>query len=134
MFKGVCPSPELMHLRGHNLTYTHGANVVPDPLPAQNLDLRCTMPRVKNTASRVSHSKAMVMKKLQKAASKAGSIMKAAASANGLIHTGKLKVPFKPASAASIKAAKKGLLKQLKRRYFFVSIHVMLVIHVTDSL
>jgi hypothetical protein len=30
--------------------------------------------------------------------------------------TGKLKVPFKPASAASIKKGKKVLIKQLKRR------------------
>jgi hypothetical protein len=62
------------------------------------------MVRVKNTA-----------KVLQKHAALAKKAKKAMADAKGLvIHTGKLKVPFKPAS--SLTSTKKGLVKQLKRR------------------
>ena len=68
------------------------------------------------------------MKKLASAASKAKALAtavktKPAASNDGLIHTGKLKVPFRPASSSSsssksaVVKAKKGLLKQLKRRW-----------------
>jgi hypothetical protein len=62
------------------------------------------MVRVKNTA-----------KVLQKHAALAKRAKKVMANAKGLVHTGKLKVPFKPA-AKSLASAKKGLVKQLKRR------------------
>jgi histone H3 len=69
------------------------------------------MPRVKNTARKLpllpSSKKAHVLKKIKKAAEAANTIMKGS---GGLVHTGKLKVPFKP-------AGKKGLIKQLKRRW-----------------
>lgn len=115
LFKVGLLHTELVHFGWHNLTYTRSIARGLKPIVAQTLTQQHVhMVRIKNTASRVSPSKAMVMKKLQKAASKASSIMKASAtSANGLFHTGKLKVPFKP---ANLKAAKKGLLKQLKRR------------------
>ena len=66
------------------------------------------MPRIKQTPSRTvvkvgKGAKKLVLKKIADAASKA----------KALIHTGKLKVPFKPASIAH---AKKGLIKQLRRR------------------
>ncbi len=67
------------------------------------------MPRIKHTAAR----KSVVMKKLKKAAASAGAIVKGSGGGN-LVHTGKLKMPFKKAS--DIKAAKKGIIKQLKRR------------------
>jgi hypothetical protein len=70
------------------------------------------MPRIKHTAAK----RSVVMKKLQKAAASAGAIMKG--SGGGLIHTGKVKPLFKKAS--DIKAAKKGIIKQLKRRSFFM--------------
>lgn len=93
------------------------------------------MPRIKNTAVRKGrpHSsssskllpgssssggggrKAAVMKKIAEAAKKAKIL-----AAGGVIHTGKLNVPFRPAHEGSIANAKKGLLKQLKRRLEFI--------------
>lgn len=79
------------------------------------------MPRIKTTAvkKRVKQAptKAIVLKKVKNAAARAKELMMKGAGEGGtLIHTGKLKVPFKPATAVSIAKAKKGLLKQLKRR------------------
>lgn len=94
------------------------------------------MPRIKNTAkrigaassssSKISTSKALVLKKIKNAAAKASAIMKAGGgntkSSDGLIHTGKLKVPFKPASGVLLH--KKTLIKQLKRRWVsFKGVH-----------
>jgi hypothetical protein len=68
----------------------------------------------------MSPAKVAVMKKLANAASKKAkkvlSTAEGKSAGAGVIHTGKLKVPFKPASAAQVALAKKGLLKQLKRR------------------
>ena len=80
------------------------------------------MPRIKNVPIRKlptsgnnssAMNKAAVMKKL----AKAKALMAMNSSGKGaVIHTGKLKVPFKPASATSVAMAKKGLIKQLKHR------------------
>ncbi len=83
------------------------------------------MPRIKQVPTSTakhhhrhpSSSKAFVMKKLATAASKAKALMTMKKGSNETSSTtGKLKVPFKPASAAQVALAKKGLLKQLKRR------------------
>lgn len=73
------------------------------------------MPRIKKVPT-LSHAKATVMKKLASAASKAKALALKPGQ-DGLVHTGKLKVPFRPATAASVAKAKKGLIKQLKRRW-----------------
>lgn len=90
--------------------------------------LNRTMVRVKNTANIVrkhaSTTAAVVSKSLAKKTKKAVDSAKALireTKSNGqtLIHTGKLKVPFKPAnnkSTSALISAKKGLVKQLKRR------------------
>ena len=81
------------------------------------------MPRIKNVPFRKLHApggsaatnKAAVMKKLAKA--KALMAMNGGGGKGAVIHTGKLKVPFRPAaSASSVALGKKGLIKQLKRR------------------
>jgi hypothetical protein len=64
------------------------------------------MARVKNTA-RIMHKHASKSNKTSKAVKTAKLLIK---DANNLLHTGKLKLPFKPASS------KKELVKQLKRR------------------
>jgi hypothetical protein len=70
------------------------------------------MPRIKQTPSK--HA-TYVMKKVKKAAAKMKEIKK---NGSTLIHTGKVKVPFKAAggSGGSLKNAKDCLLRQLKRR------------------
>ena len=63
------------------------------------------------------------MKKIANAASKARALVTSMKPGkDGLIHTGKVKVPFKPASGSSVALAKKGLMKQLKRRWVLVSV------------
>lgn len=98
------------------------------------------MPRIKQTPVQQKHfkkhgsstgarkkgfSKSLVMKKVKKAQDLIKSMGSGGGGGGGkdagdnqqLIHTGKLKLPYKPASAAAVAKAKKGLLKQLKRRW-----------------
>ena len=82
------------------------------------------MPRIKNTA-RVIHKKAKTALKKTKAlitkAAKKSLALKQQLKKDGLIHTGKLKVPFKPATGVDIAKGKNMLMKQLKRRYIMFS-------------
>lgn len=75
------------------------------------------MARIKNTPSKKSASSVGARKSLMKLKNITDAGTKSAKKKLGavLLQT-KLKVPFKPASAAAVASAKKGLLKQLKRR------------------
>jgi hypothetical protein len=70
-----------------------------------------TMVRVKNTA-KIMHKHAKLLSKAKKAVMNAKKGHLIARDSSGLMHTGKLNVPFKKASSK----AKKELVKQLKRR------------------
>lgn len=59
-----------------------------------------------------------LQKSVNKAVKAAANVVKASKGSGGsYIQSGKLKVPFKPASTTVLKKGKKVLIKQLKRRY-----------------
>ena len=83
----------------------------PDIAPDRRHSIVVTMVRVKNTA-KIMHKHAKLLSKAKKAVMNAKKGHLIARDSSGLMHTGKLNVPFKKASSK----AKKELVKQLKRR------------------
>jgi hypothetical protein len=72
------------------------------------------MARVKNTVKIVNkHVSASLMKKTKKAMKAAKLLVR---DSKGLLHTGKLKIPFKAASSKAM-LSKNDLVKRLKRRW-----------------
>lgn len=81
------------------------------------------MVRIKNTPTKINkHAKSLLKKASAAIGKKSAKKGEGAAAGGGLIHTGKLKVPFKPASGAgggkgTYTKVKKGLVKLIKRRW-----------------
>ena len=80
------------------------------------------MVRIKNTPTKINKHAKSLLKKASAAIGKKSS-KKGEGAAAGLIHTGKLKVPFKPAatgaggSKGTYTKVQKGLVKLIKRRW-----------------